>query len=338
MLDITLYIPGLFGTEPEFEDDLSADLNALEFLLARGHKVALHEVSHNRALCNLFAYLPPEDEDIPMAAIGRLIDGDKRPEDYWIRADPVHLQADQKSLRLLDANSLSLTQHDALALAAGVQQSFADMDWELEVPVPTRWYVKMNTSPTVLTSDLQSVVGKDIQEHMPKGGDAARWHRLMNEVQMQFNSADINQLRVERGELPVNSLWLWGGGALPELQERRWSRVYSDDNTTMGLSMLSNTPCLPLTQGAKELFDENDGPANVLVDMSEFQTASQMREQGAQSLNEFEINWCSYLLSQLQEGNLHSLRIITRSWVFTINRFSLMKFWKRIKSLNSYIC
>ena len=272
-----------------------------------------------------------------MAAIGRLLDDDKRPEGFWLRADPVYLHAGKKSLSLLDASSFPLTQHDALALAACVQQSFNELDWELEVPVPTRWYVKTGNRPSIRTSELQEVTGQDIQEFLPVGDDASVWHRLMNELQMRLHDADINQLRIERGELPVNSLWLWGTGFLPDLMERRWSRVYCDDTTTMGLSMLSNTPCLPLPPGAEEIFEQGRDNAQLLVVMSEFQTAMLQRQQRASQLELFEINWCKYLLQQLQEGRLNSLRIITRSHRFEIKKRSLLKFWKRTKAFNSYI-
>lgn len=336
MLDITLYAPGLFDTEIENADEKTTDLGSLELLLSRGRRIPIVDKSYNAALCQLFAYSPAQDQDIPMAAIGRLMDDDKRPEGYWMRADPVHLHADQKSLVLLDANNLSLTQHDALALAACIRQSFTEMGWDLEVPVPTRWYVKMNGKPRIRTSELQSVLGKDIQNYMPTGEDAHTWHRLMNEIQMQLHNADINNLRAERNELPVNSLWLWGSGALPDLLERCWTRVYSDDNNTMGLSMLSNTPCLPLPENAGKIFVENERNSQVLVVMSDFQTSMLPRQQGRQSLDQFENNWCRALVQCLQDGKLHSLRIITRSCEFSISKYSLMQFWKRTRAFDYF--
>ncbi len=337
MLDISLYVPGLFDTEIDTDDAAASFMPSLELLLARGNRKAISGESYNTALAKQFAYNPVEDEDVSVAAIGRLIDDDKRPEAYWARADPVHLHADKTGLSLLDSSSFTLTQHDALALAACVQQSFSELGWELEVPVPTRWYVKMKSKPSIRTSEIHEVIGQDIQKHMPEGEDAATWHQLMNEIQMQLHSADINQLRLERGELPINSLWLWGSGALPELLERRWSRVYSDDTTTMGLSMLSNTPCLPLPVLAEDVFVESNTNAEVLVVMSEFQTTMLQREQRRQQLELFENNWCRYLLEKLQTGKLRSLTLTTRLWEFKIDKTSLMKFWKGSKAFNSYV-
>ncbi len=327
MLGITLYVPGLFDVE--IEADRPTELATLELLLARGQKKPVRSIPHNAALCELFGYVHGVDEDIPMAAIGRLIDDEMRPEGYWMRADPVHLHADQKSISLLDVGNLSLTQHDALALAACVQQSFSELGWELEVPVPTRWYVKMDSKPQIRTTEIQAVMGKEIQQYLPTGADAVLWHRLMNEIQVQLHNADINKLREERGDLPVNSLWLWGTGTLPGLLERCWTRVYSDDNNTLGLSMLSNTPGSPLPGTAGDIFIEDNRRADVLVVMSDFQTTMLQRAQRRQQLLEFENNWCITLLDRLREGKLHSLSIITRKWEFRINKLSMMKFWVR---------
>ncbi len=337
MLDISLFVPGLFDAEIDLAEDGPGGLPTLELLLARGRKTAASDRSHYAALCHLFGDTPADDTDIPVAAIGRLIDDDKRPEGYWMRADPVHLHAGQKSLSLLDSSRFPLTQHDALALAACVRQSFSDLGWVLEVPVPTRWYVQMDRRPSIRTAEIYEVAGRDIQKYMPGGKDAGNWHRLMNEIQMQLHSADINQLRVERGELPVNSLWFWGTGALPELQQRRWSRVFSDDNTAMGLSMLSNTPCMPLPEMAEDIFSYDSENGDVLVVISGFQSTMTQSQQRRQQLEQFENNWCRLLLQKMREGKLRSLKIISRPWEFEIRKTSLMKFWKQAKTLDAYM-
>ena len=54
------------------------------------------------------------------------------------------------------------------------------------------------------------------------------WYRLINEIQMFMHGHEINQKRLENGLLPINSLWCWGGGQLPEPRgnEIHW---YSSD-------------------------------------------------------------------------------------------------------------
>ena len=336
MLSITLLVPGLFDAEYE-QQGHESELPGLETILARSNSRAVNVRPYTESLCELFQCDYVIDEDIPMAAIGRLIDGEQKPDGYWMRADPVHLHADQKSLNLVDVNSLALTQHDALALAASVRRSFTELGWELEVPVPGRWYVKLDKKPLIRTSEIYSVIGRNIQEFMPSGEHSSTWHRLMNEVQIQLHNADINQIRAERGELPINSLWFWGSGKLPELLQRRWTRVYSDDNGTMGLSMLSNTPCLPLPSDSNELLEGDNTRADILVVMSDFQTTMLQRGQARQRLLQFEKNWCNSMLNALKNGQLRNLNILTRRKEFRLNKSGLWRFWKKIHPFNSIV-
>ena len=42
------------------------------------------------------------------------------------------------------------------------------------------------------------------------------WQRIATEAQMLLHAHPLNQARAEHGELPINSLWFWGGGrAIP---------------------------------------------------------------------------------------------------------------------------
>ena len=335
MKHIVLLVPGLLDAESYLDAEGVRRFEALETLLSRATRQAVEENGLSSLLARLFAYQAPADEDVPVAALGRLIDDEKKPEAYWLRADPVHLAADQRSLNLLDINNFPLTQHDALALAACVQPTFSEMGWELEVPVPSRWYVRLSEKPKIRTSELYSVIGRDIQGFMPEGDDAPTWHRIMNEIQMRLHNADINALRTERGEPAVNSLWLWGSGSLPALQERKWSRVYSDENCSMGLSMLSNTPCLALPESAAELAADDDD-ARVLVVMSDFYTRLLDSSQARHLLDSFEKNWCVHLLQGLRENTIQSLSIITRNAEYTIRRSALRKFWRKTRSLENF--
>ena len=335
MKHIVLLVPALLDAESYLEAEGVRRFEALETLLSRATKQPVKEDSLSALLAKLFAYQPPLHEDMPVAALGRLIDDEKKPDGYWLRADPVHLAADQRSLNLLDINNFSLTQHDALALAACVHPTFKEMGWELEVPVPSRWYVKLPDKPKIRTSELYSVIGRDIQGFMPSGEDAPTWHRIMNELQMCLHNADINTMRSERRELVVNSLWLWGSGSLPALQERTWSRVYSDENCSMGLSMLSNTPCFALPESADELVNEGDD-GHLLVVMSDYYTRLLDSSQARQLLNRFENNWCQTLLLGLRENSVQSLRIVTRNTEYTIKRSALRKFWRKTRSLDHF--
>jgi len=59
---------------------------------------------------------------------------------------------------------------------------------------------------------LSQAAGRNIHGNLPTGAAALRWHQLFNEIQMLLFAHPLNQAREARGELPVNSVWFWGGG------------------------------------------------------------------------------------------------------------------------------
>ena len=151
-------------------------------------------------------------KDAPVAAVARLVDDHTLPQGCWMRADPVHLSPNRNRLILMDSFTLSLNRHDALALAAEIKNVLLDYGMNIEVPSVDRWYISLNQAPSIRTSDLSIVVGRDINGYMPHGTDAKGLHYLFNQIQMQLYSCDINQLRLKKSELPINSVWFWGMG------------------------------------------------------------------------------------------------------------------------------
>jgi hypothetical protein len=45
----------------------------------------------------------------------------------------------------------------------------------------------------------------------PQEDSLREWRRLLNEIQMVWHEHPVNLARAERAELPINSLWLFGG-------------------------------------------------------------------------------------------------------------------------------
>jgi hypothetical protein len=117
-------------------------------------------------------------------------------------------------IMLADADALSLSRQEADALAAAIGQHFgADLS---PLPLhPRRWYLQYLQAPRLTTTPLSVAVGRDIDPLLPQGDDAMRFRAELNELQMLLHEHPVNQAREARGELPVNSLWLWGGGRLP---------------------------------------------------------------------------------------------------------------------------
>ena len=77
---------------------------------------------------------------------------------------------------------------------------------------------------------------------MPAGDDGRRWRRLMNEAQIILHNHPINLERLDHGQLPANSLWFWGGGALPDHVRAAGCRIASVDPVVAALARQAKVP------------------------------------------------------------------------------------------------
>ena len=332
MSNITLFIPDLFSNALASSYHDSQKLEALELFLGRAKVTQQNAISNYRFISELLNFQIGGEQDIPVAAVSRLLDAEERPDGYWLRADPVHLHADRDSLVLFDIPQGSLNQHDALALAAELRESIHAMGWELEVPIADRWYIKCTSPANILTTELDQVIGRDIQNYLPNGKDASNWHRLMTEIQMLLHSSEVNEVRQSKGELAVNSIWFWGAGELPEIVERNWSAVYSDDVFVKGLAMLSNTPCFALPDKAELLLSGEENTPEILVVMNVVSSS-----EAQQDYEVLERNWFLPLLEKMRAGEVKDLKIRTKRHCFELRKNDLNKFWRRPRSVKRYL-
>ncbi len=165
----------------------------------------------------------------------------------WLRADPCWLQPDMSTLRMMACGQLQLTQSEAEDLAASVRAVFGDAGMELSIPHPDRWYLKlpMGSDPPPF-SPPADVLGDDIERHLPSGNSGLRWKRLLNEVQMSLHLHPVSKRREAKGMTPVNSLWFWGGGRLPNRVRPARARYFTEDQMLRGLANLAGVVCLPV--------------------------------------------------------------------------------------------
>jgi hypothetical protein len=174
---------------------------------------------------------------------------------YWLCATPVHLQTRHHALVLADPATLDLDATQSAALAATIAAHVRGDNMVLHTPASGRWYLHCDTAPAISTTALDDVVGRDVQPYLPKGADALRWHRLLTEIQMLLHAHPVNDAREAAGRLPVNSVWLWGGGTLPAPGAVPYSAVWSDDALTRaralraGCPVDSGTPHFPQSPG-----------------------------------------------------------------------------------------
>lgn len=207
----------------------------------------------------LFDVVP---KDFSVAAVSRLADVGDAAMNVWLRADPCWLQPDMHALRMMAWSRMQLSLDQAEHLAAALRPLFGDAGIEFSIPHPDRWYLKLpmgSEPPEFVPPDR--VLGEDIEGHLPDGNSGLRWRRLLNEAQMSLHEHPVNRQRAQAGLAPVNSVWFWGAGRLPNRVRSDYAAFHSDEPVLRGLALRADKQveavpdCLPQTLPGNSVFD-----------------------------------------------------------------------------------
>jgi len=202
---------------------------------------------------------------IPSAALTRSLDAADAAGALWLRADPAWVMADAVTLRLLACGNMDLSASDSEQLARALKPLFGDAGFLLEPATPSRWYLRCPAGAQLPPfSSPQAALGDDIACHLPQGESGRRWRHLMNEAQVILHNHAVNAVRSRRGAAPVNSLWFWGAGELPDWVRTSFSMVASSDDVVRALAQLAG---IPVVGTMADALDAGRGEVRVLVDL-----------------------------------------------------------------------
>jgi hypothetical protein len=306
-------------------------LPALETLLARGTLQACADEGVEAALCVALGI--ERQQDWPLAPISLEADGGVAGDAYWLRADPVHLRVMRDRIVLTDSADLNVSQQEADALATAIGQHFG----EALNPIPhhpQRWYVPFPDAPSLVTTPASVAIGRAIEPLLPQGDDASRFRSLLNELQMLLFAHPVNQAREARGALPINSLWLWGGGHKHSAPKARLP-VYAEDYEARALAECCNAATHPLPAQLEKSLLESEA---VLV-LDELTRAGQCGDAFGwrESIRALEANWFIPLLGTIRSIGPHGLRLLDpiNGKALHIQRTDAWKIWRRRRSLSS---
>lgn len=326
---IHILIPDLFNHPNHGIAKLRLDF--LERLLSKAKIENWEYAETENSLFSLFGV--PINTGI--APLTRLFDANDNSNKIWLRADPVYLRTDRDRVFLFDAASaFNITQAEANAFIEEINAFYAEDGLEFSAPTPTRWYVSLNKYPDLITQPLDKVLARDIYDYMPKGKDKIEWRQRLNELQMLLHQSQINTNRVERGEVPINSLWFWGLGKLPEPPAPRFTQVWTDEPLAQGLARLSNTPQSQVPDSATSCLKLREKGEYLI-------TLSAVRGENANWhnwINDLEQNWFTPLFNALKTHQLDKIALyLGDNRVFIITEKNLRSWWRRRKSWHSFI-
>jgi hypothetical protein len=146
------------------------------------------------------------------AAAGVVPAAAERPSDStaWI-ATPVHLIAGLTSLHLDRRSILRLPPADLESFAQDFNRTFGDSALRLTPLAAGDFLMQGPATLTAATTEPARALVADLEASLPKGNDAKALKRLGAELEMWLHAHPLNETRRRRGELPVSTLWLWGG-------------------------------------------------------------------------------------------------------------------------------
>lgn len=130
----------------------------------------------------------------------------------WI-ANPIHLMAGLTNLHLDYRGLLRLPAEDLARLAQDFTGTFGEGEFHLEALESGQFLLRTSRALNALTTEPSRALVHELDASLPKGQDAPILRRLGAELEMWLHSHPVNEARARRGELPVSTLWPWGGGA-----------------------------------------------------------------------------------------------------------------------------
>ncbi len=334
---VTLFVPELLALVKELKHLPEGDIPALKNLqrfLSRAEKKSVDINDWHSGLAALFQL-----EKLSAAELRyRQFAGTTEKNIFYLCADPVYIQPDLNSAVLLAHEELDLSLDNAGELAAAINAHFSNEDWSLEVLSPHRWLMKLEQAPTLETTPLARIRGQSISHALPRGEDSRYWQRIQNEIQMLLFAHPLNQEREAQAKLPVNSLWLWGEGRLPEKTMVDWQSIVGRGALLDALASWSACHRQEISINDKLIIDESIG--EILLTTDEFVLPAQSHDLSVwlQALEQFEKNWISVLLTLLAAGELDSIVLFAGNGTqFSLRRKMLKRWWRRRKPIKEVL-
>lgn len=322
-----LALPGLLAA------GAATRLAALELLLARGRRARVPEEGFSAWIGGAFGL-----GDAPLAAgaltvLGR---GGDPGEASWMRADPVHLQLMRDRMRVVPPQAFELSREEADAMCAALNRHFAGT-LELTACEPRRWSARLREDGAIGAREPLEMAGALVGVELP-----TRWHALANEAQMVLHTQPENEAREARGELPVNSLWLWGAGRAPRSASCAWQSVAADDPVILGAARLAGARHRALPRCAADWLERlpEDGRHLAVADALRAPLALGDAAGVQAAIEALERDWFAPLLAALRAGRVGMLTLYATDGAQAMRcetiRGDLRRFWRLAKPVARY--
>lgn len=229
--------------------------------LARGDRIPDAAGARAAALRRLFQF---DGSSIPVAALRHHCHADAI-AGVWLCADPAYVRSEATGARLMACPIHDLSASDADELALALRPLFDDVSTEFAVDMPSTWCLQLAGGPShAAFTDPAMALGASLTDCLPAGEAGRAWRRLFNEAQILLHAHPVNARRIAAGKVPVNALWFWGEGTLPDAVATGLQYVASADDAVRGLAKMG---CALRLEPLPQAIDAVGEAGDVLLDL-----------------------------------------------------------------------
>lgn len=157
-----------------------------------------------------------------------------RPAVWVAAADPVYLEPRQDRVFLHALGVAQAGASDLRPLFDHLQNKLRGDEGIGFARIGTCGYLRANQAMATASKPAYVLNLLTPNDYMPSGADAGSYRNLRSEIEMALHDHEVNLRREQRGQLPVNSLWLWGGGFAPEQESVPLPPLFTNDPLLKG--------------------------------------------------------------------------------------------------------
>lgn len=346
---LTLWVPDLLHKlrlQEAAEALNELHLPALQILIAKSDKFP---VMSSQSFSEQASYLFHQPAQQPIAATEALslFTDTETKHDFWIKVDPVQMVADRDSLVLISAKHLAINEIESKALLETFNQHFAEDGLQLMWGDNQSWYLNIKQAVDIKTTELSLVDNQPVNNAYPQGNAAQYWRQLINETQMLFFNAEVNQARRDKGWPEINGIWPWGEGSLDfnAVKQREQATIWSCHPYLNGLADLTAAAIKPSISSFADFNnalhsidtqDQKEVNAHLVLLDEVYANIDQLEmEQWLGLLQELEQAWFAPLLHALESNQINSLLIdLGCGYRCHLKPNHLKRFWRFKKPLS----
>jgi len=140
------------------------------------------------------------------------------PADVAFRLNLVTLEAHCGDLYMQDFSAGHISTADARELIATLQEELGDATFQFYPGVSYRHLMVWRGGREDFTlAPPHDLTNQSVRHHLPRSAAALPLMQITTSAQLLFKDHPVNRRRLAAGQLPANSVWLWGQGKRPQM-------------------------------------------------------------------------------------------------------------------------